>query len=192
MIDWTKEIERADNGIPVRLGATFRIDNSTRHIVIDDGEFYWICDDQGYVCETCGLDAAVNVRNRPAPAACEHETDGLKLTSDPPQYWCKKCQRFYLPETSPTPAPDSVEIARKLIETLGEAQFLESNNRKRELLRDLQNYVTAVAAEQTAQRRAAGELAAKLSKFDGTGFSIIIDNAIYALAADAAARGGAK
>ena len=194
MIDFKKKMEwykTNDEGREIATGWDFDVESVADNyaiVLFRDSQVREVIHKDG-VATTISADGVIRYsdrkfRNTP-PAPCEHRWYGSAN-----RWQCEKCGT--VTNEPPVPAPDSVEAAKKLIESLGEEQFHESNNRKRVLLRDLQNFVSALAAEQTAQRKAAGELA-RLAKIVAVDWGEGADQDGWnALAADASARAGGK
>ena len=173
-IDWTKPIETTE-GTP-RKAKVLRICGNTAALKVDGcfGEHIVTADGQGmYRSEDCAYGLSFlrfrNVRP-PVPAACEHERRQDR-------YFCLSCKQVIEPSPSPSPAPDSVEIAKRIIET-------------RVLNPALNEFLATYAAEQSAQRRAAGELAEVVQKWLAPEHQASTHDVMKALAADASARSG--
>jgi hypothetical protein len=191
MIDLMQTIEWLDTNGEWKEATTLRVTRDFAFVTLSDGWPYVVHPDGKafYLIEYGkSLKTSVEFRNRPpvpAPAACEHDGKTYGI--------CSKCGKHVA--SSPTPAPDSVRRARELIGEISCYRELERRSHEdfNRVLECWSAFCAAYISEQTAQRRAAGELAARVNWYIGQRGETNLANMYAALAADAQARaGGAK
>lgn len=162
-IDWTKPIEVLENNEwhTVEFVAT----DEKRVCFRDNGRLrLWVVGD----------DDIRNVPPVPAPAACSHFY--LEMVAGK-GFVCRKCgQTVPTVAPSPSPAPDSVAQAKRLVAEYGSGGAPDANAWCK--------FLSLYIAEQTAQRKAAGELEMAATIY----YSDI--HFVKAVAADARCRAG--
>lgn len=146
-MEWKRyEMFTQKTGDRIQFTESFLLGSVRRRVVWREKEPHqsWLaCEDGGVSTYSERLVIAEPVIHRPpVPAPCEHT------------HYCT---------CSPPPAPDSVEAARRVVEGKTSEQHWRLD------VLALRDFLLAYASEQTAQRKAAGELAERCVQYNSTG-----------------------